>query len=88
VFTCVRIFVDAVVDEAELFSRWRKLEVLNEVFGILLDSAVFRHFFVVFPLSNAFFILRELSKDQHGIFEKFSAKHLTEKLDGGLQLLV
>jgi hypothetical protein len=41
VFTCVRIFVDAVVDEAELFYRWRELEVFNEVLGILLYSAVF-----------------------------------------------
>lgn len=87
-FTCVRIFVDAVVDEAELFYRWRELEVFNEVLGILLYSAVFWPFFAVFPLSNAFFILIEMGEHQHSIFEEFDAKHLAENLYGGLQLLI
>ena len=87
---CVRIFVDTVVNEAELLFLWRKLELFKEVLGILNNRAFFCKFsaFWLLSLFNAFFVLRELGKNKHSIFEKFRAKHLAENLDGGLKLLI
>jgi hypothetical protein len=59
----VWISICEVVYEAELLPFWLKVEVCNEVLGILHDKAIFCDLHSIFSLSNACRILRKMGKD-------------------------
>jgi hypothetical protein len=83
----VRVFVDAVVDEAELPFIRLKLKIIFEVLGVFSDCALFRDLFAILAVTDTLRVVCKLSKDHHRVFEEVQSKHLAENFDGVLQLL-
>ncbi len=85
--TGIRIFVDAVVDEAKLASIGFELEIRFEVLGVLFNSTFFSYFLIVLTITDTFRVVGELGEDHHRIFKEVQSEHLAENFYGVLQLL-
>ena len=76
-----------IVDKTKLVFGEVELKLFAEVFGILRIYFGFIHLIAFESILFTSVIITKLSEDQHRVLEKIVPEHVTEQLDGVLQML-